>query len=133
MATSEVLKTGDGGGPVDRERGTERGPKGHRWLWFVLLVLIAGGVIAYTVRSRSMAGTTSTQRPGGPAGPGGSAVVSVGCAAVLKQDVPFYLTGLGSVTAFYTVTVHSRVDGQIMKVYFQEGQFVQAGDQLIDI
>jgi multidrug efflux system membrane fusion protein len=133
MATSEMLKTGDGGGPVDRERGTERRSKGHRWFWFVLLVLIAGGAIAYTVRSRSIAGTTPAQRPGGPAGQGGSAAISVGCASVLREDVPFYLTGLGSVTAFYTVTVHSRVDGQIMKVYFQEGQFVHLGDPLVDI
>jgi len=133
MATSELLKTEDRGGPVDPERGTERRSKGHRWFWFVLLVLIAGGVIAYAVRSRSMAGATPARRPGGPAGQGGSGAVSVGSVSVLREDVPFYLTGLGSVTAFYTVTVHSRVDGQIMKVYFQEGQFVQAGDPLVDI
>ncbi len=59
--------------------------------------------------------------------------VSVGVPTVQKQDMPYYLTGLGSVTAFNTVTVHSRVDGQLMKVNFKEGQFVHAGDVLAEI
>ncbi len=44
-----------------------------------------------------------------------------------------YFNGLGTVTAFNTVTVHSRVDGQITKINFQEGQFVHQGDSLLEI
>jgi membrane fusion protein, multidrug efflux system len=57
--------------------------------------------------------------------------VSVSVAQVQQQDMPVYLVGLGSVTAFYTANIKSRVDGQIMRVNFQEGQVVQEGDLLI--
>ena len=57
--------------------------------------------------------------------------VSVAVARVQKQDVPVYLTGLGSVTAFNTANIKSRVDGQIMQVNFKEGQNVKQGDLLI--
>jgi multidrug efflux system membrane fusion protein len=58
---------------------------------------------------------------------------SVSVAKVERQDVPVYLVGLGSVTAFYTANIKSRVDGQIMRVNFQEGQTVKQGDLLIVI
>jgi len=57
--------------------------------------------------------------------------VSVAIAKVQQQDMPVYLVGLGSVTAFYTANIKSRVDGQIMRVNFREGQIVQEGDLLI--
>jgi len=57
--------------------------------------------------------------------------VSVAVAQVQQQDMPVYLVGLGSVTAFYTANIKSRVDGQIMRVNFQEGQVVKEGDLLI--
>jgi multidrug efflux system membrane fusion protein len=47
-----------------------------------------------------------------------------------RHDVPYYLTGLGSVNAYYTVSVKSRVDGELMQVNFKEGQNVQKGDLL---
>jgi len=60
--------------------------------------------------------------------------ISVAVAPVKQQDMPVYLTGLlGSVTAFYTENVKSRVDGQIMRVNFQEGQLVKEGELLIVI
>jgi len=50
-----------------------------------------------------------------------------------RGDLPVYFNGLGTVTAFNTVTVRSRVDGQIVKINFTEGQFVKEGDALIEI
>jgi len=47
-----------------------------------------------------------------------------------RRDMPVYLTGLGSVTAYYTVSVKSRIDGQLVDVKFKEGQFVREGDLL---
>lgn len=63
----------------------------------------------------------------------GPRAVSVAVAPVLREDVPVYLSGLGTVTAFNTANIKSRVDGQIMKVNFREGQDVHQGDLLIEI
>ncbi len=59
--------------------------------------------------------------------------VAVDVAPVRRADVPVYLEGLGTVQAFYTVTVTARVDGQIEKVAFKEGQEVRKGDLLVQI
>ncbi len=73
-------------------------------------------------------GTDSKQQKAQAAAPH---AVSVAVAKVQQQDVPVYLVGLGSVTAFYTANIKSRVDGQIMSVNFKEGQIVKEGDLLI--
>jgi multidrug efflux system membrane fusion protein len=57
----------------------------------------------------------------------------VSLTAVEKADFPVYLTGLGAVQAFNTVVVRTRVDGQIDKIAFQEGQTVSQGDLLAEI
>lgn len=59
--------------------------------------------------------------------------VPVKIAPVEKADFPVYLTGLGTVQAFNTVQVRTRVDGQITRIAFKEGQFVKAGDTLVEI
>jgi membrane fusion protein, multidrug efflux system len=56
--------------------------------------------------------------------------VQVTVASARKQDLPIYLSGLGSIQAYYTVSVKSRVDGQLVDIRFREGQFVKQGDLL---
>jgi membrane fusion protein, multidrug efflux system len=61
------------------------------------------------------------------------AAVPVAVATAARADVPVRLSALGSVAAFNTVTVRPRVDGQLMRVAFREGQFVTRGDLLAEI
>jgi multidrug efflux system membrane fusion protein len=75
-------------------------------------------------------GTDTKQQQAQAAAP---RAVSVAIAPVMKQDLPVYLVGLGSVTAFYTANIKSRVDGQIMQVNFKEGQTVRQGELLLVI
>src|ERR1700691_5950311 len=56
--------------------------------------------------------------------------VPVSVSTAERRDMPYYLTGLGSVSAFYTVNIKTRVDGQLTEVNFKEGQFVNKGDLL---
>src|ERR1700676_641929 len=71
----------------------------------------------------------SSGRRGSGAGGGGAVPVVAG--NVEQKDVPIYLDGLGTVQAFNTVTVHSRVDGALVQVNFSEGQDVKTGDLLV--
>ncbi|HKP02692.1 MAG TPA: efflux RND transporter periplasmic adaptor subunit [Chthoniobacterales bacterium] len=78
--------------------------------------------------SRDNAASASSERRG--SGPAGGGPVPVVAGKSEQKDVPIYLDGLGTVQAFNTVTVHTRVDGQLDKVLFVEGQDVKAGDLL---
>jgi multidrug efflux system membrane fusion protein len=111
--------------------------KSRWWLWVVVLGVIALGIWYYRgTHATSEAGANGPQGAYGKGGPGGffmTGPVPVVVATAQKGDLPVYLIGLGSVAAFNTVTVRSRVDGQIVKVNFTEGQFVHEGDALIEI
>jgi len=61
------------------------------------------------------------------------AAVPVSVATASRQDVPIYLTGLGTVQALFTVGIHAQVDGKLQDVFFKEGQRVQKGDVLAKI
>src|SRR6266550_3964455 len=61
------------------------------------------------------------------------AALAVTAGTVAAADVPVFLNAIGAVQAFNTVTIKSRVDGQIVKVAFNEGQDVKAGSPLIQI
>jgi multidrug efflux system membrane fusion protein len=94
------------------------------WQWMqlsgtVLLLLAFGGCQSAnsTKEKQALAATTRS--------------VPVAVASAVEQDMPVYLTGLGSVTAYNTVSVKSRVDGQLIQVNFKEGQQVNKGDLLV--
>ncbi|HET9838655.1 MAG TPA: MdtA/MuxA family multidrug efflux RND transporter periplasmic adaptor subunit [Candidatus Angelobacter sp.] len=72
--------------------------------------------------------------PGGKGGPGrGQMTIPVGVAKAEVRDLPIILNGLGSVDAYNTVAVKSRIDGQLVRVSFREGQEVKEGDLLAQI
>jgi multidrug efflux system membrane fusion protein len=81
-------------------------------------------------RAASSAAQSSAAAGGGRRGGGAGGVVPVVADRVEQKDVPIYLDGLGTVQAFNTVTIHTRVDGALEKVLFTEGQDVKTGDLL---
>lgn len=95
----------------------------------VILGLIFGGI---WFQQRSAAKKSGA---GGPMGRGGAAAgpVPVVAGVVSNKNVPIYLDGLGTVQALNTVTIRARVDGQIQKIAFVEGQDVHEGDLLAQI
>jgi membrane fusion protein, multidrug efflux system len=90
------------------------------------LALLAGGAAVYWY-------VTQGPSPAKAARPPARAAVAVNVATVGKQDLPIYLTGLGTVQASFTVGIHSQVDGKLQEVLFTEGQHVKKGDVLAKI
>src|SRR5580658_1774078 len=115
-------------------------PKKRGIIWVVLLLAIAA-VTGYAVWQAGKKGTFVQPNQGfggrgrgrGGRGGGGLGPVPVVTAKVRRADVPVYLNGLGNVAGFYTATVKSRVDGQLMKVNFNEGDLVKEGQVMIEI
>jgi multidrug efflux system membrane fusion protein len=106
-------------------------PKRSRWIVPVIAALVlAGGYAAWrhygTAGKTEHASAEQKARSGPPA-------IPVKIASVEKADFPVYLAGLGTVQGFNTVVVRTRVDGQIDKIAFKEGQLVKEGDLLAHI
>ena len=93
--------------------------------------LIIGGLVYFQALSLEQ-----VQRVWHPAIPAAAVVsaplaaVPVVVAAARTEDVPIYLSGIGTVQAYNTVNVQTQVDGQISQILFREGQDVKAGDKL---
>ncbi len=127
--------------PESNASGT-RSNRRWRWIWPVAVILIAAGAgAAYYYQQGGFqsgnpaAGDTAKPGPGkgkGRFGPG-SLATPVITAPAKSGEVNVILAGLGSVTPLATVVVKSRIDGQLMRVAFKEGQVVRAGDLLAEI
>src|SRR5213075_1199583 len=105
-----------------------KGPR--RWPWVVIvLVLLLGAGIVY-LRQRSPKSPPAAR--GRPAG-GGQPPLMVSTATAQKGDIGVYVNALGVVTPVNTVSVKSRVDGQLVKVHYVEGQIIHQGDPLLEI
>ncbi|MGO9422095.1 efflux RND transporter periplasmic adaptor subunit [Roseiarcus sp.] len=102
----------------------ERTPKRRRWRWIVLLLAIAvAGAGAWRLLSPKEA---RQQRPAQQVQPVGAAKIDAG-------DIDHTLSGLGTVTPLFTITVQTQINGQLMDVGFKEGQLVHKGDFLAQI
>src|SRR5258708_32264558 len=97
----------------------------HPWIWGAALTALL--LLAWRAVVQSQADAAARNAPAT------SPAIAVDTAAVTHADVPIYLSGLGTVQAFYTVTVTARVDGELQKVAFTEGQTVHKGDLLAEI
>src|SRR5215831_10193061 len=122
-----------------------KAPKKGKGRWLLALLIIGG--LSYggyrwwmSANPKSAAADATNAQPDGGGGRGrgrggrgGGGRPVVTAIPARKTNMPVYLRGLGTVTAYNTVTVRSRVDGQLMNVFFKEGQFVNAGDLLAEI
>jgi multidrug efflux system membrane fusion protein len=110
----------------DPVRDSSQEPKRHGWVWALILIALAvGGVLYYQHRSSGDASKAKAAPP--------PRAVPVTTATAKKGDIGIYVEALGTVTPVYTVTVTGRVQGQIMNVYYKEGQMVKKDDPLLDI
>src|SRR5215813_3524194 len=117
--------------------GSQAG-QSRAWIWVVVAALAIGGFWYYRSSRSSNKDPQAAAAPGTGPGRGGRTgganfTVPVVVSTATKGDLPVYLNGLGTVTPLNTVTVRSRVDGQLIYVAFKEGQYVKAGDLLGEI
>lgn len=119
------------GGETPGEENPQ-GPRKRGWLrWVILLVLLAlAGLITWrTITAKREEQATAARRQRAMA----NQAVPVQVATVRQETVPIYLTGLGTITPYYSVKIIPRVTGELTNVYFREGQDVRKGAELMTI
>ena len=118
------------GGEAPGENPQE--PRKRGWLrWVVLLVILAlAGLITWrTITAKREAAAAAAKKQHAMA----NLSVPVQVASVRQETVPIYLTGLGTIMPYYSVTIIPRVTGELTNVYFREGQDVRKGAELMTI
>jgi multidrug efflux system membrane fusion protein len=96
----------------------------QRWIWIVAVLVVVAGVAWWALMPGTPAGVRADAR---------NRPLPVSAAPVVKGSLDVYLTALGTATPRNVVTVRSRVDGQLIKVDFREGQLVKSGALLAEI
>lgn len=103
--------------------------KSYWWVWLLIFAGIGYGCYRLWTFENGKKAVMSTARAGAMR----PRVIPVVAATARREDLPVYLEGLGTVTAFNTVTVKSRIDGPLTRVAFKEGQTVHEGELLAEI
>lgn len=117
----------------DASQHPEEPKKRGSWLRVLILILVVGGAIGFVVYRIVTNKPKEAAGPGGRRGGGAGQIVPVAFDVATLKTMPISLQALGTVTAYNTVTLRSRVDGQITRVNFTEGQRVKQGQLLIEI
>lgn len=118
----------------DASQHPEEPKKGGSWLRVLILILVVGGAIGFVVYRIVTNKPKEAAGPGGRRGAGAAGqIIPVAYDVATLKTMPISLQALGTVTAYNTVTLRSRVDGQITRVNFTEGQRVKQGQLLIEI
>jgi membrane fusion protein, multidrug efflux system len=99
---------------------------GNLWIIILVLAILAITFIVWRVKAAQATALAASTRHV-------DSSIPIAMGTVLRKNVPIYLDGLGTVQAFNTVTITPRVDGQLVKVAFVEGQDVHVGDLLAQI
>jgi multidrug efflux system membrane fusion protein len=107
--------------------------RGSRRIWLILIVLACLVGAGAWIASGRQAKVQQAKPPAGAAAAPQARPTPVVVAPVRTGDLNVFLTALGTVTPLNTVTVKSRVDGQLLRTHFTEGQIVHAGDLLAEI
>jgi multidrug efflux system membrane fusion protein len=118
--------------PPERGRPRKTEPSRKGWLIWLAILLVAGVAAYYLWPKITSTGSAAPASAKGR-GAGGGGPIPVVATRSRKGDIGVYFTGLGSVTPIYTVTVKSRVDGQLMSIKYKEGDLVHQGDLLVEI
>lgn len=105
--------------------------RAKRWIFILIIALAAAGW--YEWRGFSSGGPSTPDQSAGASAPKQEPKVPVTVATAQKSDFPVNLEGLGTVQAYNTVVIQSRVDGQIDKIFVKEGQIVKPGDLLLRV
>jgi len=117
--------------PSDSPRLAGKGPKRRRWVWVLVLAVVAYG--AYRIW-RGMVAPQAASSSAAAGTPGrNSGAVPVVAVQAIKGDIGVYFPGLGAVTPIHTVAVRSQIAGYLMQVLYKEGQLVKQGDPLAEI
>ncbi len=98
------------------------------WKTAITIILLIA-IAAYFINHAGTQPDDNDKKSGKFADP----IVAVAAVKATQGDFPVYLTGLGTITALRTVTIRSRVDGELIRVAFKEGQIVKEGDLLAEI
>ena len=115
-------------------------PSKGRWVWLLLLVLAVGAAYYFwpkvsVVFGGNSGGAPAATKSGGAGAKDGRGMGAIPVVAVkaIRGNIGEYVTGMGNVTPIYTVTVKTRVDGQLMEVRYKEGDLVKKDEPLVEV